>query len=113
MPSLTLYPPPGDGPGEPPAPAARPPTEPLPLQFRLIEQVAADGSRYTDAVLLWRNEDAARCRYCPAGQCNYQPTPAGAGTCVIQREGPAPLSLPATLECLRRHPFTFANRPRR
>jgi hypothetical protein len=99
-PYLHVYSP--DGEGEPIVRSRRAEEpEPIPLQYRMVERQAPEGPR-VDAVLLWFNEDAARCRWCKPGDCTFSPTGAGVGTCVVQREGglarvlPLPVPLPGT-----------------
>jgi len=72
------------------------PPEPMPIQYRLEEAETPEGKPVVDAILLWHNEDAARCRWCQPGTCTFIPTPVGVGTCVVRRDGRLGLALPAS-----------------
>jgi hypothetical protein len=58
---------------------------PVPLLATEIEQETDDGPM-TDRIFLWRNDDGLRCRWCPAGSCNFQTGPEGQGFCVVRKE---------------------------
>lgn len=96
-PRLQLYVPDlGENAGRIPAAPSQIP-EPIPVQYRLREGLDEEGREVTDAVLVWFNEDAARCRWCKPGECTFRPTATGIGTCTVRREGglgPAILPLP-------------------
>jgi hypothetical protein len=70
--------------------------EPVPITYELIRQETPDGS-YVDQVVVWRNEDAARCRWCPEGECTFRPTSHGIGTCHQRRRGGLAALVPAAL----------------
>lgn len=67
--------------------------EPIPIQYRLEEIQTPEGPA-THQYVLWFNDEAARCRWCEPGQCNFQPTTAGVGTCLVKREGKLTETLP-------------------
>jgi hypothetical protein len=58
----------------------------MPLQYILIEHPDSEDP-HTDTVRLWRNEDAARCRACAPGKCNFLPNREGVGLCRTRRDG--------------------------
>lgn len=74
--------------GQIPAPA--PVSQPIPLMIVDIEQQTPRGVMI-DRLVLWRNEDAERCDWCPQhGQaCTFQPGPEGQGNCVVRSQSQA------------------------
>lgn len=60
----------------------RPKAHPVPLLRGTIPYETTTGPE-EDHVILWRNEDAERCRLCP-GECTFQPGPEGQGFCVVR-----------------------------
>jgi hypothetical protein len=59
---------------------------PVPLMRIDVEQRTPDGPAI-DATFLWRNADAAACRFCL--ECNFEPGPEGQGMCTIRVPAPS------------------------
>jgi hypothetical protein len=64
--------------------ASRP--EPLPQLYRLTQHRDDDGP-FVETLIVWDNEDGARCRHCPEGQCTFQAGPGAIGSCIVIKPG--------------------------
>ena len=62
----------------------QPISQPMPLMAMDIEQETPEGPKI-DRIILWTNEDAARCDWCPRHKCTFRPGPKGQGNCVVRR----------------------------
>lgn len=61
------------------------PEHPAPVPIQITPMTLRDGSHAVFA--LWFNDEAARCRACPAGTCTFKPSPFGVGTCINHAQG--------------------------